>query len=252
MRSIFQLPKHRVPKSSMLLEMMVARMVSPSLTDTEFMLVYSSKSANSGSDVHEQTIKQSDCARFFAQDPAGVPEFGWICHGSCLWLGAQGQGRPSFETDQILSHRSLPCFATQEVLCLQPFACQAAWQTFQTYQPFAPEQVFSWFRNYARLLNEARPLRHSFKVLYFVNCQLSSCTIWLFVPKGQPTSTSTRACPGGLRRAMPASRPASPSRANRPRLWRSEPRLAALSVTHSNVLLWSPLDTSTAWTCCQK
>lgn len=32
----------------------------------------------------------------------------------------------------------------------------------------AAEQVFSWFRNYARLLNEARSLRHSFKVLYFV------------------------------------------------------------------------------------
>ena len=33
---------------------------------------------------------------------------------------------------------------------------------------FAAEQVFSWFRNYARLLNEARPERHAFKVLYFV------------------------------------------------------------------------------------
>ena len=32
----------------------------------------------------------------------------------------------------------------------------------------AAEQVFSWFRNYARILNEARPLRHSFKGLYFV------------------------------------------------------------------------------------
>ena len=32
----------------------------------------------------------------------------------------------------------------------------------------AAEQVFSWFRNYAKLLNEARALRHTFKVLYFV------------------------------------------------------------------------------------
>lgn len=32
----------------------------------------------------------------------------------------------------------------------------------------AAEQVFSWFRNFARLINEARPLRHAFKVLYFV------------------------------------------------------------------------------------
>ena len=32
----------------------------------------------------------------------------------------------------------------------------------------AAEQVFSWFRNYAKLLNEARALRHTFKVLYFM------------------------------------------------------------------------------------
>ena len=32
----------------------------------------------------------------------------------------------------------------------------------------AAEQVFSWFRNYARLLNETRPLRHVFKVLHFI------------------------------------------------------------------------------------
>ena len=31
----------------------------------------------------------------------------------------------------------------------------------------ACEQVFSWFRNYARILNEARAIRHTFKVLYF-------------------------------------------------------------------------------------
>lgn len=32
----------------------------------------------------------------------------------------------------------------------------------------AAEQVLSWFRNCAKLLNETRPLRHAFKVLYFI------------------------------------------------------------------------------------
>ncbi|CAJ1352020.1 unnamed protein product [Effrenium voratum] len=31
----------------------------------------------------------------------------------------------------------------------------------------AAEQVFAWFRNYARVLNESSPLRHAFKVLYY-------------------------------------------------------------------------------------
>ena len=31
----------------------------------------------------------------------------------------------------------------------------------------ACEQVFSWFRNYARVLNESRPCRHQFKVLLY-------------------------------------------------------------------------------------
>ena len=39
---------------------------------------------------------------------------------------------------------------------------------FKRIKLSAAEQVSSGFRNYARLLNEARPLRHSFKVLYFV------------------------------------------------------------------------------------
>ena len=32
----------------------------------------------------------------------------------------------------------------------------------------AAEHVFSWFRSYAKLLNEDRAVRHTFKVLYFV------------------------------------------------------------------------------------
>ena len=39
---------------------------------------------------------------------------------------------------------------------------------FKGVNSSAAEQVFSWFRNYARLLNECSPMRHSFKVLYFV------------------------------------------------------------------------------------
>ena len=39
---------------------------------------------------------------------------------------------------------------------------------FKGVNSSACEQVFAWFRNYARLLNESSPMRHSFKVLYFV------------------------------------------------------------------------------------
>ena len=38
---------------------------------------------------------------------------------------------------------------------------------FRNTNTSAAEQVFSWFRNYSRILNEAGPLRHSFKVLLF-------------------------------------------------------------------------------------
>ncbi|CAE7211717.1 ANKRD52 [Symbiodinium sp. KB8] len=38
---------------------------------------------------------------------------------------------------------------------------------FKGINTSAAEQVFAWFRNYARVLNEATAMRHSFKVLYF-------------------------------------------------------------------------------------
>ena len=38
---------------------------------------------------------------------------------------------------------------------------------FRNTNTSAAEQVFSWFCNYSRILNEAGPLRHSFKVLLF-------------------------------------------------------------------------------------
>ena len=41
---------------------------------------------------------------------------------------------------------------------------------FESVNTSACEQVFSWFRGYARVLNEATPSRHAFKVLYF--CKL--------------------------------------------------------------------------------
>ena len=41
---------------------------------------------------------------------------------------------------------------------------------FGSVNTSACEQVFSWFRGYARVLNEATPSRHAFKVLYF--CKL--------------------------------------------------------------------------------
>ena len=41
---------------------------------------------------------------------------------------------------------------------------------FNRVNTSAAEQVFSWFKNYARILNEARPVRHRFKVLLF--CRL--------------------------------------------------------------------------------
>ena len=34
----------------------------------------------------------------------------------------------------------------------------------------AAEQVFAWFRGYARTLNEMRPVRHKFVVLYYSTC----------------------------------------------------------------------------------
>ena len=39
----------------------------------------------------------------------------------------------------------------------------------------AAEGVFSWFRNFARILNEATPERHAFKVLYF--CKLHNIAV---------------------------------------------------------------------------
>ncbi|CAE7499068.1 unnamed protein product, partial [Symbiodinium necroappetens] len=41
---------------------------------------------------------------------------------------------------------------------------------FKGISTSAAEQVFAWFRNYARVLNETTAMRHSFKVLYF--CKL--------------------------------------------------------------------------------
>ncbi|CAJ1336683.1 unnamed protein product [Effrenium voratum] len=38
---------------------------------------------------------------------------------------------------------------------------------FKDVNTSAAEQVFSWFRNYSRILNESRPSRHAFKALLF-------------------------------------------------------------------------------------
>ena len=46
---------------------------------------------------------------------------------------------------------------------------------FEGVNSSACEQVFSWFKGYARLLNESSPMRHSFKVLYFV--KLHNCAV---------------------------------------------------------------------------
>ena len=42
---------------------------------------------------------------------------------------------------------------------------------FKGISTSAAEQVFAWFRNYARVLNETTAMRHSFKVLYFCKLQ---------------------------------------------------------------------------------
>ena len=39
----------------------------------------------------------------------------------------------------------------------------------------AAEQVFAWFRNYARVLNECSVLRHTFKVLLFAKMHNANC-----------------------------------------------------------------------------
>ena len=48
-----------------------------------------------------------------------------------------------------------------------PYYVKRLKKRFSKTNTSAAEQVFSWFRNYARVLNEARPSRHRFKVLYY-------------------------------------------------------------------------------------
>ena len=50
---------------------------------------------------------------------------------------------------------------------VQSVVSEEVGQAFQGYSSSAAEQVFSWFRSYARTLNETTLLRHAFKVLYF-------------------------------------------------------------------------------------
>lgn len=56
----------------------------------------------------------------------------------------------------------------KKTCCYNPLHIKRLAQRFRGVNMSAAEQVFSWFRNYAKLLNEARVLRHVFKVLYFI------------------------------------------------------------------------------------
>ena len=81
---------------------------------------------------------------------------------------------PSVKTDQAL--KQIKFWAVDHFHALEhkktckynPLHVTRLGKRFKGVNLSAAEQVFSWFRNYARLLNEARPERHAFKVLYFV------------------------------------------------------------------------------------
>lgn len=56
----------------------------------------------------------------------------------------------------------------KQTCAYNPLCVKRRGRRFKKINLSAAEQVFSWFRNYARPLNESRPLRHAFKVLFFV------------------------------------------------------------------------------------
>ena len=124
----------------------------------------SSRSTSSCSVMHEPARKQSHCTQFFAQNLAEIQELGWICHG----FAPQAKEDPDLKQLKYWAIDHFNALRRKKACAYNPLHVKRPGKRFKGINLSAAEQVVSWFRNYARLLNEARHLRHSFKVLYFV------------------------------------------------------------------------------------
>lgn len=120
-------------------------------------------------DLHGQAGGQWGCTSILAQGAPQVQKPWWLCDGSRVWLCSILTRR--LQAGEVLGRWPFSRSQAQTDLCLHAYnalCVKRLGRRFKKINLSAAEQVFSWFRNYARPLNESRPLRHALKVLFFV------------------------------------------------------------------------------------
>lgn len=93
----------------------------------------------------------------------------------CCALYSKNQGKPCFKQIKYWAVDHWHAHTHKKGCLCNPLHIRRLRLRLQKVNTSAAEQVFSWFRNYARILNECSVLRHSFKVLFFARLHNKAC-----------------------------------------------------------------------------